>query len=63
MAPVYVRYLIFDLSVSLMMGRVLFVNGHIWQSERERVPAASWLLISQREILAVGVGDVPTEHR
>lgn len=47
----------------IMTGRVLFVNGHIWQSEQESAPAASWLLISQGRIIAVGVGNVPTEHR
>lgn len=51
--------------------RVLFVNGHVWQSEGQREPSASWLLISgpkgdrnaDGKVLAVGAGDAPEEHR
>lgn len=51
--------------------RVLFVNGHVWQSGRQREPPASWLLISGPEggrnacgkVVDVGVGDAPEEHR
>lgn len=65
------------LSVELWPGsrkesmRILFVNGHVWQSEQLREPPASWLLISRPKddrnaggmVLALGVGDAPEEHR
>lgn len=58
----------------MVMGRhVLFVNGHVWQSrQQQRLPPASWLLISRPEtpgrstsgeVLAVGVGDPPSDRR
>lgn len=51
--------------------RVLFVNGHVWQSQRQREPPSSWLLVSGPEddgsadgkVLAVGAGDAPQQHR